>query len=81
MNCSAVLVVARPGCFDAATEALSRLDGVFVHQRDEAHERLICTIEADTENAEVERFSAVSRLESVLDVSLLSHYVGLDADQ
>ena len=79
MNCSAVLVVARPGRLDAAAEAVAQVEGVFVHQRDE--DRLICTIEAETEREEVARFNAVSRLEPVLDASLLSHYVGLDADE
>ena len=81
MNCSAVLVVARPGRLDAAAEAVAQVEGVFVPQRDEDHDRLICTIEAETEREEVARFNAVSRLEPVLDASLLSHYVGLDADE
>lgn len=80
MNCSAVLVVVRPGRLDGAVEALEALEGVEVHQLDREHSRLICTIEGETEQVEADRFGLVARLEDVLDASLVSHYLDVDDD-
>ena len=80
MNYSAVLVVARPGRLHEAIKAIGELEGVCVHQYDVETGRLICTIEAETEDREIERFNTTAQLESVLDISLLSHYVDLPVD-
>jgi len=79
MKISGIVVGVAPGHFDDVVAALERLDGVDVHQRDEASARLVVTQEASTEVDQERGLERIQALPHVRYAQLVYHLADADA--
>lgn len=73
MYYSGLLITSRPGQLSALEEALRAFPNVEIHQRDEAAERLILVMEANSVDDETDEFRKLRSLPPVADLSLIVH--------
>jgi nitrate reductase NapD len=78
MNLSGILVVAKPGWQAEVVGALNALEGVEVHQVDEASGRIIAVQEAPDIHAEIEGVKRIKALPHVVMAEMVNHYIGDD---
>lgn len=78
MNLSGILVVARQGCQAQVVDALNALDGVEVHQVDEASGRIVAVQEAVDIHAEIEGVKRIKALPHVIMAEMAYHYLAED---
>jgi nitrate reductase NapD len=78
MNISGILVVAKPEWQAAVVDALDGLDGVEVHQVDEASGRIIVVQEAADIHAEIDGVKRIKALPHVLMAEMVYHYLADD---
>lgn len=70
---SGILITSKPGLFAPAADAVAKLPGVEIHQRDEANLRFVAVIEADSIQQESDLFSKIRFLPEVADAALVVH--------
>ncbi len=78
MNLSGILVVAKPEWRGQVVDALNALDGVEVHQVDEASGRIIAVQEAENIHAEIEGVKRIKALPHVIVAEMVYHYLAED---
>lgn len=78
MNLSGILVVAAPAHLPAVIDGLRGLEGVEVHQRDEATGRIIVVQEAADIHAEIDAIKAIKALPHVVMAEMVYHYFADD---
>lgn len=78
MNLSGILVVARPDCQGQVVEALNALEGVEVHQVDEATGRIVAVQEAADIHAEIEGIKRIKAVPHVIMAEMVYHYLAED---
>ncbi len=78
MNLSGILVVARSGRYARVVDALNALEGVEVHQVDEASGRIVAVQEAPDIHAEVEGVKRIKALPDVIMAEMVYHYLAED---
>lgn len=78
MNFSGILVVARSGQHARVVDALNALEGVEVHQVDEASGRIVAVQEAPDINAEVAGIKRIKALPEVIMAEMVYHYLAED---
>ena len=78
VNLSGILVVAKPDCRAQVVEALNALEGVEVHQVDEATGRIVAVQEAEDINAEVAGIRRIKAVPHVIMAEMVYHYVAED---
>jgi nitrate reductase NapD len=81
MNLSGILVVAKPERQAEVVGALNALEGVEVHQVDEASGRIIAVQEAPDIHAEIEGVKRIKALPHVVMAEMVNHYIGDDAKE
>lgn len=78
MNISGILVVARPERQTDVIAALGALEGVEIHQVDEASGRIVAVQEAEDINAEVAGLRQMKALPGVILAEMVYHYIADD---
>ena len=78
MNLSGILVVAKTGAQSSVVDALNALDGVEVHQVDEATGRIVAIQEAKDIHAEIEGVKRIKALPDVIMAEMVYHYLADD---
>ena len=78
MNLSGILVMAKPEWQAQVVEALNALDGVEVHQVDEATGRIVVVQEAADIHAEIEGVRRIKALPNVIMAEMVYHYLAED---
>ncbi|MBI5329602.1 MAG: chaperone NapD [Betaproteobacteria bacterium] len=78
MNLSGILVVAKPEWRGHVVDALNALEGVEVHQVDEASGRIIAVQEAENIHAEIEGVKRIKALPHVIVAEMVYHYLAED---
>jgi nitrate reductase NapD len=78
VNLSGILVVARQGSQAQVVDALNALDGVEVHQVDEASGRIVAVQEAGDIHAEIEGVKRIKALPHVIMAEMVYHYLAED---
>lgn len=78
MNLSGILVIARPDSKSQVIAALNALQGVEVHQVDEANGRIIAVQEAEDIHAEIEGLKRIKALPHVIMAEMVYHYIAED---
>ncbi len=78
MNLSGILVVAQPENRERVVEALNALEGVEVHQGEEATGRIVAVQEADDIHAEIEGVKRIKALPHVIMAEMVYHYLAED---
>lgn len=78
MNLSGILVVAKPEMQGKVVEALNLLEGVEVHQVDEATGRIVAVQEAADIHAEIEGVKRIKSLPHVIMAEMVYHYLAED---
>lgn len=78
MNLSGILVVAKPEWQADVVGALNALEGVEVHQVDEASGRIIAVQEAEDIHAEIEGVKRIKALPHVVMAEMVYHYLAED---
>lgn len=78
MNLSGILVVAKPGWQADVVGALNALEGVEVHQVNEADGRIIAVQEATDIHAEIEGVKRIKALPHVVMAEMVYHYIAED---
>ncbi len=78
MNLSGILVVAQPGSQGMVVSALNALEGVEVHQVDEATGRIVAVQEAEDIHAEIEGVKRIKALPHVIMAEMVYHYLAED---
>jgi len=78
MNLSGILVVAKPEWQAEVVGALNALEGVEVHQVDEASGRIIAVQEAEDIHAEIEGVKRIKALPHVVMAEMVYHYLAED---
>ena len=79
MNLSGIVVVARAQRHDAVVEALGALEGVEVHQIDEATGRIVVVQEAGDIHAEIDGLKRIKALPDVVMAEMVYHYLADDS--
>jgi nitrate reductase NapD len=79
MNLSGILVVAKPERQADVVGALNALEGVEVHQVDEASGRIIAVQEAPDIHAEIDGLKRIKAVPHVVMAEMVTHYFGEDA--
>lgn len=74
VNYSGLLITSKPGELDKTLDALKAFQNVEVHQIDRDTGRCIVVLEAEDTKSEVDAFSEISKIPSVMDVSLVVHH-------
>lgn len=70
MPLSSIIATAKSGRLGALADAVSRIEGAQVYNRDPATDRLICIIDAPDADSHADVFNRIRRLEDALDASL-----------
>lgn len=70
---SGLLMTSYPGELAALEKELQAFPDVEIHQRDEAHNRLILVLEAPSIDEEADRFNELRKLPHAADLSLVVH--------
>ncbi len=78
MNLSGILVVAQPENRERVVVALNALEGVEVHQVEEATGRIVAVQEADDIHAEIEGVKRIKALPHVIMAEMVYHYLAED---
>lgn len=78
MNLSGILVVAKPDYQGQVVTALNALEGVEVHQVDEAAGRIIAVQEAQDIQAEIAGVKRIKALPHVIMAEMVYHYLAED---
>ncbi len=78
MNLSGILVVAHPEWQAEVIAALDALDGVEVHQVEEASGRIIAVQEAEDIGAEIDGLRRIKALPHVVMAEMVYHYLAED---
>ena len=78
MNLSGILVMAKPEWQAQVVAALKALDGVEVHQVDEATGRIVAVQEAPDIHAEIEGVKRIKALPHVIMAEMVYHYLAED---
>lgn len=78
MNISGILVVAKPERHADVVGALTGMEGVEVHQVDEASGRIIAIQEAEDIHAEIDGVKRIKALPNVVMAEMVYHYIADD---
>jgi len=78
VNLSGILVVAQPENREQVVVALNALEGVEVHQVEEATGRIVAVQEADDIHAEIEGVKRIKALPHVIMAEMVYHYLAED---
>lgn len=78
MNLSGILVVAQPENRGQVVASLNALEGVEVHQVDEATSRIVAVQEAVDIHAEIEGVKRIKALPHVIMAEMVFHYLAED---
>lgn len=78
MNLSGILVMAKPESHGSVVEALNALEGVEVHQVDEASGRIVVVQEAENIHEEIEGVKRIKALPNVIMAEMVYHYLAED---
>lgn len=78
MNLSGILIETKPEWLSEVARQLNCLDGVEVHQVDEAAGRIIAVQEATDIHAEVESLKKIKALPHVILAEMVYHYIAED---
>ena len=78
MNLSGILVMAQPDRQGQVVAALNALDGVEVHQVDEATGRIVAVQEAQNIHEEIEGVKRIKALPHVIMAEMVYHYLAED---
>jgi len=78
VNLSGILVVAQPESQGQVVAALNALDGVEVHQVDEATGRIVAVQEAADIHAEIEGIKRIKAVPHVIMAEMVYHYLAED---
>ncbi len=78
MNLSGILVVAQPDWQAQVVSALNALEGVDVHQVDEATGRIIAVQEAEDIRSEIDGLKRIKALPHVIMAEMVYHYLAED---
>ena len=78
MNLSGILVMAKPENHAQVVAALNHLEGVEVHQVDEATGRIVAVQEATDIHAEIEGVKRIKALPNVIMAEMVYHYLAED---
>lgn len=78
MNLSGILVMAKPEWHAQVVDALNALEGVEVHQVDEATGRIVAVQEAADIHAEIEGVKRIKALPNVIMAEMVYHYLADD---
>jgi nitrate reductase NapD len=80
LNLSGILVVAKPGELPKVIEGLGGLQGVEVHQVDEATGRIVVVQEAEAIRDETAGLREIKSLPGVMMAEMVYHYIGEDQE-
>ena len=78
MNLSGILVVANPARQGEVVENLNALEGVEVHQVDEATGRIVAVLEAADIHAEIDSLKRIKAVPHVIMAEMVYHYIADD---
>jgi periplasmic nitrate reductase NapD len=78
MNLSGILVVANPAWQGQVVEQLKAMEGVEVHQVDEASGRIIAVQEAPDIHAEIDSLRRIKAVPHVIMAEMVYHYIADD---
>lgn len=78
MNLSGILVVANPDWQGQVVENLNALEGVEVHQVDEATGRIVAVQEAADIHAEIDSLKRIKAVPHVIMAEMVYHYIADD---
>lgn len=78
MNLSGILVVANPDWQGQVVESLNALEGVEVHQVDEATGRIVAVQEAADIHAEIDCLKRIKAVPHVIMAEMVYHYIADD---
>jgi len=78
VNLSGILVLATPEWRGQVVESLNALEGVEVHQVDEATGRIVAVQEAADIHAEIEGVKRIKALPHVIMAEMVYHYIADD---
>lgn len=78
MNLSGILVIAKPQWQADVVQALNGLEGVEVHQVDEAAGRIVAVQEAADIHAEIEGLKRIKAVPHVVMAEMVYHYIADD---
>lgn len=81
MNYSGLLISLDPKAVEPAMQALDGLHELDLYHFDKQTARLIAVVEASDTSAEAAVFKRIRTLPGVVDVSLINHYFGDEAQQ